>query len=463
MNFALFLRTFFDIVKFSFRYWYTLYLLVFITSSYETIDGRFSTYESSTSHIINNSNVIRSIDLHAKVQIYSLSLIFKLWSKPHYRSSSYKQDMIDNLKNVAIPGTGLPLSLFCHNYLLCLLFVFFANPIICLIGAINKAIVHHPNHKFNEDFFKAISIYYYNHLYRPDDWFSLWRLNCRLVSYHSQVTKAVGYSQEDKWTFLTSGKDAGVPVTPFNTTSRTLVCKNKNIEGGMGIFFYKNAAHGGDWILQDKLENVDWLAELLPSNAPLSTMRVITTSSWSLSNEYKEKKLVPLFFNENEKKSIQANNYVKIRSTVLRLGRAGASTDHSSVLFDIDIKNNIIKPGTTNAHWYQLGLKKAWDCPLLPNKSYTHHPDSPNPTVTGKSIPQLDEAINIVINAHFTMMADVPIVGWDVAFTPHGIFLLEVNLSCNFFRGSFDMNNYISFVDAYWRDLEKLDKKNKNE
>jgi hypothetical protein len=32
-----------------------------------------------------------------------------------------------------------------------------------------------------------------------------------------------------------------------------LVCKNKNIEGGMGIHFFKNAAFGGDWILQEKM------------------------------------------------------------------------------------------------------------------------------------------------------------------------------------------------------------------
>lgn len=43
-------------------------------------------------------------DKWAKVQIFSLSLIFKLWSLPHYRSTSFQQDMKDNLKNVAIPG-----------------------------------------------------------------------------------------------------------------------------------------------------------------------------------------------------------------------------------------------------------------------------------------------------------------------------------------------------------------------
>lgn len=65
------------------------------------------------------------------------------------------------------------------------------------------------------------------------------------------------------------------------------------------------------------------------------------------------------------------------------------------------------------------------------------------------------------------MMPDVPMVGWDVAFTSEGVYLLEVNLSCNFFCGTFDLSSYINMVDAYWLDLEiienngnKIDKKN---
>ena len=53
------------------------------------------------------------------------------------------------------------------------------------------------------------------------------------------------------------------------------------------------------------------------------------------------------------------------------------------------------------------------------------------------------------------MMKSVPLVGWDVSFTSKGIFLLEVNLSCNFFKGTFDRKEYINFVDDYWRYLSK--------
>ena len=71
-----------------------------------------------------------------------------------------------------------------------------------------------------------------------------------------------------------------------------IVCKNTHIEGGLGIFFYKNATVGGDWIIQKRLRNADWLTRLLPPDAPLSTMRVITKSDWyaglTLSNNHVE-------------------------------------------------------------------------------------------------------------------------------------------------------------------------------
>ena len=67
-------------------YWKALYGYVFLHHSY----GQDTVFKE---------------DVWAKVQVYSLSLIFKLWSKSHYRSPSFKQDMLDNLKNVAVPGS----------------------------------------------------------------------------------------------------------------------------------------------------------------------------------------------------------------------------------------------------------------------------------------------------------------------------------------------------------------------
>lgn len=413
-------------------------------------------------------------DLHAQVQVYSLSLIFSLWSQKHYRCKSFQQDMLDNLRNVAIPGTGIPLSLFCYSWWMCLFFVLFANPLVCLLGAINKV-----RKAGGEGGLAAVCEHYTEHLLHPMDWFSFWRLNCRLVSQHSLLLQSKGYTLEDKWAFLKHGAEVGVPVSPFSSEPRSLVVKNKNIEGGMGIYFYENAVHGGDWILQDRLENAPWLDELLPEPAPLSTMRVITSSHWTLAKHKHDEEFktvefglpTDVYYPDADKSKKGAGNhttykeghsietarkYIKPLSAVLRLGRAKATTDHSSVLFDVDTATGKVKTGTSNSQWYELGPDKVLSCPWLPQgDGFTSHPDTPDkPPVTGYTIPDMQAALDIVVQSHYNMLADVPMVGWDVAFCKNGIYLLEVNLSCNFFRGTFDVPAYLSFVDDHFRDLE---------
>jgi glutathione synthase/RimK-type ligase-like ATP-grasp enzyme len=54
------------------------------------------------------------------------------------------------------------------------------------------------------------------------------------------------------------------------------------------------------------------------------------------------------------------------------------------------------------------------------------------------------------------MLPDVPFVGWDVALTTKGVYLLEVNLSCNFFRGAFDKKTYFEFCRDYMAGLQPL-------
>jgi glutathione synthase/RimK-type ligase-like ATP-grasp enzyme len=55
--------------------------------------------------------------------------------------------------------------------------------------------------------------------------------------------------------------------------------------------------------------------------------------------------------------------------------------------------------------------------------------------------------IDICEEAHYATCPDVPLCGWDVAYTTKGQVLLEVNLSCNFFQAQFDEARYISFVN----------------
>jgi hypothetical protein len=47
---------------------------------------------------------------------------------------------------------------------------------------------------------------------------------------------------------------------------------------------------------------------------------------------------------------------ILVLSACFRAGRAGASTDHSCIMFDVDLPTCTLKKGTSNAHWYEPSL-----------------------------------------------------------------------------------------------------------
>ena len=141
-------------------------------------------------------------------------------------------------------------------------------------------------------------------------------------------------------------------------------------------------------------------------------------------------------------------------SCVFRAGRAGARTDHVSILFDVDVATGVILGGTTNEHWYNLNLlsclnpfaRKMW---RSEDHAVTHHPDG-NIPITGEVVPNIREMLHLVETSHLKLCPDVPLVGWDVVLSADPklpVCLLEVNLSCNFFRGSFDKRVYLDFLE----------------
>ena len=316
---------------------------------------------------------------YARIHCYSLATAFYLWNKPHYRKGSFREDLVDNLRNVAIPGTGVPLSLVVLSKLMAMSFLLFIVPVICWIASVHyylfklSADERTPKH-FVDEFNKRVLA--------PDDWFSFWRLNCRLAALHSYLhNNPKGYEMENKWTFLEEGDKMGVPVSPFLSTGG-IVVKHRNEEGGMGIHFFKNATAGGDWIIQERIENSAWVSTLLPKNAPLSTFRVITQSRSSI--------------NWHKGKNVSLSDITAL-SCVFRAGRAGAATDHDSILFDIDPKTGTILKGTTNAHWYRLGLLEALPgrCPWRSSHHTTHHPDG-DILVEGNQVPDFKNMLELV-------------------------------------------------------------------
>jgi hypothetical protein len=146
-----------------------------------------------------------------------------------------------------------------------------------------------------------------------------------------------------------------VPCSPF-LDMKGLCIKHKNEEGGLGIYFYDNAMHGGDWIIQKTMSNDATVKKFLPKNAPLSTFRVMTGSRLGIAStgrnptqsqpsaaaatataqsvksgkgDKKGSSSSPSSTTDNN-----SNDPVFAFSCVFRAGRAGGLTDHNSILFD---------------------------------------------------------------------------------------------------------------------------------
>ena len=75
----------------------------------------------------------------ARLQIYWLALHVRLWSVPHYRSGTFANDARKNLRNVALPGTGVPLSLLFYVRPVALLFLWIGVPLVAAGAAVPPA------------------------------------------------------------------------------------------------------------------------------------------------------------------------------------------------------------------------------------------------------------------------------------------------------------------------------------
>lgn len=53
-----------------------------------------------------------------------------------------EQDMIKNLRNVAIPGTGIPMSWHCFFKATVYILILILNPVMCFLSAINMQRKH---------------------------------------------------------------------------------------------------------------------------------------------------------------------------------------------------------------------------------------------------------------------------------------------------------------------------------
>ena len=179
---------------------------------------------------------------------------------------------------------------------------------------------------------------------------------------------------------------------------------------------------------------------MLPANAPLSTFRVATISQAS-----------------TDLTGTPSPQDIKTILCTFRAGRENAKTDHVSLLFDVDVATGNVGTGKINRNWYRCGPLEFMNCPWRNTEEYTHHPDGDIP-VTGTQIPDMKRIKDVVEHAHLQLCPDVPIAGWDVVLTDDAtlpICLLEANLSCGFFEGSFDLETYVKFCEDILVSIQK--------
>jgi hypothetical protein len=406
--------------------------------TYNDIQSLCGVTSSNSSKLSNGDKVTKSqmtakeeLHLSRAVWLNTLAQNIMLWDKPHYRAASLRVDLDANFRNIAFPGTGFCMSWVVSCKPVAWFYLVFLHLWVVVVTSliIMRSSVHRQSRTFCTIF--------ETELLAPQHWFALWRINSTLVAAHhfaaSQEVKKE-YDMENKWTFLMASLEASPPVkvTPVITDMAEIVCKHKDIEGGMGINMFKNAVQGGDWILQERLYNCDEISALLPDDAPLSTFRVLT--------------MIDPLVEDPEKRHFAA-------TYVFRAGRAGKDTDHSSILFNVDMETLCIKDGKMFGNWYQVGRRSLSN--FLSKQGISKHPDT-DVEVRGKELKCGQEAVKICIDAHRRLVPNVPSVGWDVAVTnKHGSVLLEANLSCNFFGGSYDRQRYLRIVDSHYNTISK--------
>lgn len=140
---------------------------------------------------------------------------------------------------------------------------------------------------------------------------------------------------------------------------------------------------------------------------------------------------------------------------VFRAGRLKQKTDHNAIFYNIDLHTHRLSSGTTNRHWYQPGWNSFNTKSMWQDQNYSVHPDS-NQQIENIKWPNVHEMIQCVSHAHEKMCPEVPIIGWDVAWTDENnqIMLLELNISCNFFNGHFDTKDYTNFCYEWFQTLD---------
>ena len=213
---------------------------------------------------------------------------------------------------------------------------------------------------------------------------------------------------DDKRSFVEACRAAGLPI-PRSVPAAVAVAeggawivKQPLADRGTGVWLLTAAAlaeraDAKDLLVQERLRNHPGLAALLPPDAPLSTLRVITTLE-------------------------HPGGTPRVTRVALRVGRAGRLTDNAAgggLWAAVDVATGRAGSALRRATF----LLRRDGAPVRD----LVHPDS-GKAFSAVTVPCLAEAQELALKAHASLAPEALTLGWDVALTARGPLLLEVNL-----------------------------------
>ena len=220
---------------------------------------------------------------------------------------------------------------------------------------------------------------------------------------------------EDKQAFHEACRRHGLPSVPSIESREdalavlesggALFAKPRLLQWGWGACIIKSAqdpkldeilAKPEEFLLQERLQNQADFRGCLSPDAPMCTARI--TTFWTPEG-------------------------YKVLESWIRCGASGATADHmenGGTSFAVFAETGVVWKGTSG----EL-MRTPGQAPLQPT---IRRAKGAERDISGERLPNWEETVQTCMRAHAAVAKDAFTVGWDIAFTDRGTYLVEANL-----------------------------------
>ena len=322
-------------------------------------------------------------DHHAKVHTYSLGSVLSSWGKS---TSALRKEFGGHLY---LPWVPVPVSFWLSYKWLFYVFVMAVYPLYCLLVACNE------NRLKN---LTGIPSHFQQNLLNPSHWMALWWTN--YICCNDMVPKdCKSLALLKQNTLLAAAEESNLPT--IKCIEGDVVVKNANVEGGMGIHFFKSEKYGGNCVIQCTPELHESLKDLLPLEChnPPPRFHVVTVSP--VGNELDQP--------------------TKVISCVLEVFNGKSCY---SVFYDVTGPVFSVHQATTKDKWFNNPL-----CALWKKNDITDRVNSINiKGLGGASLPIVEQLFTLAENAHHELAPGLPCAVWEIQLSIEGPIIASLSM-----------------------------------